>query len=96
MRLGEPFSVHTQPWPQHDGRLLEDEEVEIAVQLDGKVRGTITVPRDAPESDVCDIARRDVPALPGTDYVRVVYVPGSVVNFVTVDGTTARLASRRS
>ncbi|NOX24348.1 MAG: leucine--tRNA ligase [Actinobacteria bacterium] len=81
-RLGEPFSVHTQPWPQYDGRLLEDEEVEIVVQVDGKVRGTITVPRDAPEPDVCEIARRDVEAL-GTDDSRVVYVPGRVVNFVT-------------
>lgn len=82
-RLGEPFSVHTQPWPQYEERLLEDEEVEIPVQVDGKVRGTITVPRDAPERDVCKIARREVAAVSAVDNTHVVYVPGRVVNFVT-------------
>ncbi|MEN8239792.1 MAG: leucine--tRNA ligase [Actinomycetota bacterium] len=81
--LGEPFSVHTRPWPQCDRRLLEDEDVEIAVQVDGKVRGTITVPRHATERGVRAIASRDIVAVPATDDVHVVYVPGRVVNFVT-------------
>ena len=82
-RLGEPFSVHTQPWPQHDRRLLEDEEIEIPVQVNGKTRGTIIVSQNATEQDVRDIAKRDVAAVPETDNARVVYVPGRVVNFVT-------------
>lgn len=84
--LGGPFSVHTQPWPRYEARLIEDEDVEIAVQVDSKVRGTITVAGNASEPDVCEIARRDVTALLGTDDVRVVYVPGRVVNFVAGDG----------
>jgi len=81
--LGEPFSVHTQPWPQYDEQLLHDEEVEIAVQVDGKLRGTITVPQDASERDVCEIVMRTVPEVPTIDEGRVIYVPGRVVNFVT-------------
>ena len=94
MRLGEPFSVHTQPWPRYDERLLEDEEVELAVQVDGKVRGTVTVPRDASESDVSAIATREVAGLPAIDDVRVVYVPGRVVNFVTGESGMSRRSDR--
>ena len=82
-RLGEPFSVHTQPWPQHDARLLEQNEVEIAVQVDGKLRGTINVAPDAPVSAVRDIARRQVMSLPAVEETNVIYVPGRVINFVT-------------
>jgi leucyl-tRNA synthetase len=82
-RLGEPFSVHTQLWPQHDARLLEQNEVEIAVQVDGKLRGTIDVAPDAPVSAVRDIARRQVMSLPAVEEMNVIYVPGRVINFVT-------------
>jgi leucyl-tRNA synthetase len=80
-RLGEPFSVHTQPWPQ-SAASSDDELVDIAVQVDGKLRGSITVPRDASERNTCEVARREVSAVPAVA-TRVVYVPGRVVNFVT-------------
>lgn len=80
-RLGEPFSVHSQPWPR-GGKPHGGEAVEISVQVDGKVRGRIAVPREAGEAEVVGIAKREVPAAPG-DHKRVVYVPGRVINFVT-------------
>lgn len=80
-RLGEPFSVHTQPWPVCEDRLLDDEFAEITVQVDGKVRGRITVSTDSTEEDVVTVAKQQVDAV--ANYVRVVYVPGRVINFVT-------------
>lgn len=82
-RLGEPFSVHTQPWPGYDESLLDDDDVEITVQIDGKVRGRITVPQDASEAEASAIARREVAAVAGNEHPRVVYVPGRAINFVT-------------
>ena len=41
--LGEPYSVHTQPWPTYDEALTVDAEVEIAIQVNGKPRDRITV-----------------------------------------------------
>jgi leucyl-tRNA synthetase len=82
-RLGEPFSVHTQPWPGYDESLLDDDDVEITVQIDGKVRGRITVPQDASEAEATAIARREVATVAADEYPRVVYVPGRAINFVT-------------
>ena len=48
-RLGKPYSVHTQSWPSFDAALAADDAVEIAVQVNGKVRERLTLPVDAPE-----------------------------------------------
>jgi leucyl-tRNA synthetase len=82
-RLGKPFSVHTQPWPVSvtgDGAGA----VEIAVQVDGKLRGVITVPAHADEAEVVALARTPAAAVPPTnETARVVFVPGRVINFVS-------------
>jgi len=81
-RLGNEFSVHTQPWPIADG--ASPDEVEIAVQVDGKLRGVIVVADRATEADVSGAARARVEAVPGASEVdRVVFVPGRVINFVS-------------
>jgi leucyl-tRNA synthetase len=82
-RLGEPFSVHTRPWPEYDRAALEDDEVEIPVQIDGKLRGTITIRSDASEEEARAKAQATVAALETADGARVVYVPERVINFVT-------------
>jgi leucyl-tRNA synthetase len=82
-RLGEAFSVHTQTWPTADLDALENQQVEIVVQVDGRVRGTIRVPDDASESAVTDQARHEFSVLSDLDYDRVVFVPNRVVNFVS-------------
>lgn len=83
LRLGEPFSVHTQPWPQYDESLLDRDQVEIAVQVDGKLRGTIFVEPDAPKQVVLRMASRQVASVPAGEEESAVYVPGKVINFVT-------------
>lgn len=83
-RLGHQFSVHDQPWPDPPERDDVDVAVEIAVQVDGRLRGVITVAGEATEAAIVALARSEVDAAPGEDATRrVIVVPGRVVNFVT-------------
>ncbi len=84
-RTGGEFSVHTQEWPKADPELARDDEVEIAVQVNGKVRDRVVLPADCTEAR----AREIVLALPkiteqlnGADPKRVIFVPGKLFSIV--------------
>lgn len=84
-RLGKPYSIHTQAWPQADPELAKAEEVEIAVQINGKVRDRLQVAADAAEADVqaAALASPGVQKwLEGVTVRKVVVVPGRMVNIV--------------
>ncbi len=84
-RLGKPYSIHTQAWPQADLDLAKAEEVEIAVQINGKVRDRLLVAADAAEADVqaAALASPGVQKwLDGVTVRKVVVVPGRMVNIV--------------
>ena len=82
-QVGQPFSVHTQHWPTADSAALERQRVEIVVQVDGRVRGTIQVANNATENEVTGQAHREITVLSDLAYHRVVFVPNRVINFVT-------------
>jgi len=70
-------------WPVVDPRQLVDDEVEIAVQVLGKVRGRAVVAAGAPQADVVAAARAAVAShLEGKVVVKEIVVPGKLVNFV--------------
>ena len=72
-------------WPEVEASALVQDEVEIVVQVNGKLRGRITVPATADEDTVRSIALADenVQKFIGDKPVRkVVYVPGKLVNLV--------------
>ncbi len=72
----------TSAWPSYDEAKTIDETVEIAVQINGKVRGTIAIARDAAKEDVLPMAKAAVAdKLTGT-VVKEIYVPGKIVNIV--------------
>ena len=81
--LGHTESVHTQPWPTYDPELAKADEVELAVQVNGKVKARITVAADA-DNDVVEAAAREAVAadLESKDVKKVVVVPGRLVNIV--------------
>jgi leucyl-tRNA synthetase len=84
-RLGQPYSVHTQAWPASDASLAQADEVEVAVQVNGKVRDRLMLPVDAPEAVARDraMASPSVAAhVAGKQIVRVIYVPDRLVNIV--------------
>lgn len=82
-RLGGRGLLARAPWPTVDAKLLVDDEVEIAVQVLGKVRGRALVPNGC-ASDVAIAAARAAVAthLEGKTVVKEIVVPGKLVNFV--------------
>ncbi|MEO6594216.1 MAG: leucine--tRNA ligase [Planctomycetota bacterium] len=83
LRLGGEGLLAYAPWPAVDGKLLVDDEVEIAVQVLGKVRGRVMVPTGAANDVALAAARTAVASyLEGKTVVKEIVVPGKLVNFV--------------
>jgi leucyl-tRNA synthetase len=83
--LNQPPSIADVEWPSYDERLTIDEQVEIAVQVNGKVRGRILVRREATEEEVREAALADPNVkrfLGGKAIRKVVYVPGRILNLI--------------
>lgn len=84
-RLGQPYSVHRQEWPTADLALTQEDETEIVVQVNGKVRDKLTVAVDLPEGEAIRLAlarERVREQLGDRSPVRVIYVPGRLINIV--------------
>jgi leucyl-tRNA synthetase len=78
-----PGLVAQQPWPEAEPALLVKDEVTIAVQVNGKLKGTITVPAGGAEEANVAIASDAVSvALKDAQVVKRIYVPDRIVNFV--------------
>ncbi|NOY99435.1 MAG: leucine--tRNA ligase [Chloroflexi bacterium] len=84
-RLGKPYSIHTQPWPQVDEAATVVDEITLVVQVNGKVRDRITLPADADEATVkaAALASGKVQKfLEGAEPRKVIVVPKRLVNIV--------------
>jgi leucyl-tRNA synthetase len=83
--MGEKPSVSGQPWPAYDAAAAKEEELEIPVQVNGKLRGKVTVPADAGEELIKERALADSNVrnfTSGKQVAKIVYVPGRLVNVV--------------
>jgi leucyl-tRNA synthetase len=83
--LGEKGNLLKAPWPKYDAELAKEEEIEIPVQVNGKLRSRVTVPADADETFVLERALADEKvkaAIAGKQIVKKIYVPGKMVNLV--------------
>jgi leucyl-tRNA synthetase len=81
--LGETSNLLRAPWPQYDPALAKEEEVEYAIQVNGKVRSRIVVAADAGEEEVRALALADEKvkaAIDGKQIVKVLVVKGRLVN----------------
>ncbi|MEW6026845.1 MAG: leucine--tRNA ligase [Planctomycetota bacterium] len=84
--LGNKESVLKAPWPQYNPSALKLKQVELAVQINGKVRSRITVPTDSAEEDVKKVALADEKVkemLKGAAPKKVIVIPGRLVNIVS-------------
>jgi leucyl-tRNA synthetase len=76
-------SVHEQSWPEYDDSKITDNEVTIAVQVNGKVRGEIEVSSNAPQIDVENPAMEVISKwLDGAKIKKTIYIPNRLINFV--------------
>ncbi len=83
--LGHEGMVVDAAWPKHDPDALEKDELEIAVQVNGKLRARIQVPADADKQAIQDMALADDNVqrhTEGKDLRKVIVVPGKLVNIV--------------
>ncbi|MEZ4501386.1 MAG: leucine--tRNA ligase [Dehalococcoidia bacterium] len=84
-RTGHTYSVHEQTWPVFDPALAAEDRVEIAVQVNGKVRERLELAADADEATAREAANalpRIAELVEGHEVVRVIYVPGRLLNIV--------------
>jgi leucyl-tRNA synthetase len=84
-KLGGDGYVSMQPWPEFDSMLLVEDRIEVPVQIMGKVRGRISIPVDADDSEVEDIALKDEqisPLLENLTVQKVIVIPNKIINIV--------------
>jgi leucyl-tRNA synthetase len=82
---GETSNLLKAPWPKYDPALAEEDEIEIPVQVNGKLRGVVIVPSQATEEDIKQKAQASVKvsaAIAGKQLVKVIVVPKKLVNIV--------------
>jgi leucyl-tRNA synthetase len=83
--IGEKENLLKAPWPKYDAELAKEEELEIPVQINGKLRSRVVVPADAVEEFVLELALADEKvkaAIAGKQIIKKIYVPGKMVNLV--------------
>ena len=84
-RLGFAGLASQQPWPVHDEALLVENEIELVVQVNGKVRERLRVPKDSTKEQIEKAALESpkvVEATAGLSIAKVIVVPGKLVNIV--------------
>ena len=78
-------SILDKPWPTIDEKLLVDDKVKIAIQINGKLRSEIEVEKDIEEESVKSVAVTDKKIekyLEGNEIKKIIYVPGKIINIV--------------
>jgi leucyl-tRNA synthetase len=84
-QMGETSSLLKHPWPVFEPALAKEDEVELAVQVNGKLRARITVPAESTEDFVRERALNDErvrAAIDGKQIMKVIVVPKKLVNIV--------------
>ena len=84
-RLGEDGSIFRQRFPAYDDALTQVSETVLAVQINGKVRGTVTVATDSPETAVQEAALADAKLqrhVDGKAIVKTIFVPNRILNLI--------------
>jgi leucyl-tRNA synthetase len=83
LKFGE--DVMKAPWPEVDPKALDQDEVELVVQVNGKLRGSIRVPKQADQATIENLAMANANVqkfVAGQNVKKVVVVPGRLVNLV--------------
>ncbi|MDK8481309.1 leucine--tRNA ligase [Corynebacterium marquesiae] len=84
-RFGHDETITYQPFPTYEEKYLVDDEIEVPVQINGKVKARINVAADADQDAVFDVALADAKIAEltnGKNVVKKIYVPGRMVNLV--------------
>ena len=81
--IGKRGQLSSTRWPEYDESKIKSDTIELAMQVNGKLRGQITVAADASKDDVLKQAKAHLEKrLEGVQIVKEIYVPGKIVNIV--------------
>ena len=80
--LGGTDSVFHSTWPECDTEAMKDDEVEIAVQINGKTRGVVALPADVDKETALAAGKEAVKDKLTGNIVKEIYVPGKIINIV--------------
>ncbi|MBO5371488.1 MAG: leucine--tRNA ligase [Lachnospiraceae bacterium] len=80
--LGHTESVFACGWPTYDKKAMEDDEVEIAVQINGKTKTTVTLPKDCDKDAAIEAGKAALGDKLSGNIIREIYVPGKIINIV--------------
>lgn len=84
--LGQKFSIHTSKWPEYDIDLTKDEQIDIVIQVNGRVRSQISIPNtETSKEEIIKLSQDDEKAkkwIGKKKVKKVVYIPGKIINFV--------------
>lgn len=81
-RIGGEGRLYQQTWPEFDEALTVENTIEIAVQVNGKVRATISIGKDDPKDAVLAKAKEAIAGKFDGNIIKEIYVPGKIVNIV--------------
>lgn len=81
-QLGHQTSVFVNTWPKYDEEKMKDSEIEIAVQINGKTKGTVMVDAKAGKDDIIAAAKEAITDKLTGMIIKEIYVPGKIVNIV--------------
>ena len=81
-RIGGEGRLYQQTWPEYDDALTVENTIEIAVQVNGKVRATISIGKDDPKDAVLAKAKEAIAGKFDGNIIKEIYVPGKICNIV--------------
>ena len=85
LNLGEKKSIHLSGWPKWEESLIKDDEIKIAIQMNGKARGELVISADDSEDDVKKKALMNAAVLKylgGSNPKKIIYVKNRVINIL--------------
>ena len=80
--LGHTESVFTAKWPEFDEKAMEDDEIEIAVQINGKTKTVISIAKDIAKEDAIATGKAALGDKLSGNIIKEIYVPGRIINIV--------------
>ena len=81
-QLGGTDSVFHSQWPECDEEAMKDDEIEIAVQINGKTRGVVSIPADLDKAAALEAGKAVIADKLTGNIVKEIYVPGKIINIV--------------
>ena len=80
--LGHEESVFSAQWPAYDEKAMEDDEIEIAVQINGKTKAVVSLPKDVAKDDALAAGKEALGDKLTGNIIKEIYVPGKIINIV--------------